>query len=139
MSVILLKRLFIEEWWFFVNLFGGNLCVNTKICFILSLIQIIFRFVPRENDPIASDLLVARRATYVVDGRFFAHFFWKVKGTVRIHVNSRVAHVWLPCRMVGGGGIPNFGKLRKFGKVQIFIKVVGSISGHIGSHEWQPS
>ena len=39
----------------------------------------------------------------------------------------------------GGGGIPNFVKLGKFGKLQIFIKVVGSISGHIGSHEWQPS
>ena len=39
--------------------------------------------------------LVARRATYVVDGRFFGHFFWKVEGTVRTHVNSRVAHVWL--------------------------------------------
>ena len=38
-------------------------------------------------------LLVARRATYVVDGRFFGHFFWKVEGTVRTHVNSSVAHV----------------------------------------------
>ena len=38
-------------------------------------------------------LLMARRATYVVDGRFFAHFFWKVEGTVCIHINSRVAHV----------------------------------------------
>ena len=89
-------------------------------------------------DTIRAGLLVARRATYVVDGRFFAHFFWKVEGTVRIHVNSRVAHVWLPCRMVAEA-IPNFGKLGKFGKLQIFIKVVGSISGHIGSHEWQPS
>ena len=71
----------------------------------------------------------------MVDGRFFAHFFWNVKGTVRIHVNSRVAHVWLPCRMVGGS-ILNFGK---FGKLQIYIKVVGSISSHIGAHEWQPS
>ena len=35
--------------------------------------------------------LVARRATYVIDGRFFGHYFWKVEGTVRIHVNSRVA------------------------------------------------
>ena len=48
-------------------------------------------------------LLVARRATYVVDGRFFAHIFWKVEGTVRIHVNSHVAYLWLLCRMVGGG------------------------------------
>ena len=47
--------------------------------------------------------LVARRATYVVDGRFFAQFFWKVEGTVHTHVNCRVAHVWLPCRVVGGG------------------------------------
>ena len=30
------------------------------------------------------------RATYVVDGWFFGHFFWKVEGTVRIHVNHRV-------------------------------------------------
>ena len=50
------------------------------------------------------------RATYVVDGRFFAHFFWKVEGAVRIHVNhvqltcvtcsSRLEgrpHVWLTC------------------------------------------
>ena len=32
------------------------------------------------------------RATYVVDGLFFGHFFWKVVGTVRIHVS----HVQLP-------------------------------------------
>ena len=53
-------------------------------------------------------LLVARRATYVVDGRFFCHYFWKVEGTVRTHVNSRVAHVWLPYTVInvqdGGGG-----------------------------------
>ena len=52
--------------------------------------------------------LVARRATYVVDGRFFGHFFWKVEGTVRTHVNSHVAHVWLPYTVInmqaGGGG-----------------------------------
>ena len=45
-------------------------------------------------------LLVARRATYVVDGRFFGHFFWKVEGTVRTHVNSRVADVWLPYTVI---------------------------------------
>ena len=44
--------------------------------------------------------LVARRATYVVDGRFFGHFFWKVEGTERTHVNSRVAHVWLPYTVI---------------------------------------
>ena len=51
--------------------------------------------------------LVARRATYVVEGRFFGHFFWKVEETVRIHVNSHVAHVWLPYTVInvqGGGG-----------------------------------
>ena len=40
-------------------------------------------------------LLVASRATYVVDGQFFAHSFWKVEGTVRTHINSHVAHMWL--------------------------------------------
>ena len=30
---------------------------------------------------------MARRATYVVDGLFFGHFFWMVEGTVRIHVS----------------------------------------------------
>ena len=79
----------------------------------------------------------------MVDERFFAHYFWKVEGTVRIHVNSRVAHIWLPCTVInvqdGVGGVPNFVKLGKFGKLQIFIKMVGSISGHIRSHEWQPS
>ena len=74
----------------------------------------------------------------MVDGRFFGHFFWKVEGTVCTHVNSRVAHVWLPYTVsnVWGGGIANIGKPRKLEKLQIFIKVVGSISGHIGSHEW---
>ena len=28
------------------------------------------------------------RATYVVDGLFFGHFFWKVVGTVCIHGNT---------------------------------------------------
>ena len=49
----------------------------------------------------------------MVDGRFFGHFFWKVEGTVRIHVNSLVAHVWLLCRMVGEG----HSELRKTWKV----------------------
>ena len=39
--------------------------------------------------------LVACRATYVVDGRTFGHIFWKVEGTVCIHVNSHVAHMRL--------------------------------------------
>ena len=80
----------------------------------------------------------------MVDGRFFGHFFWKVEGTVRIHVNSRVAHVWLLYMVInvqagGGRGETNIGKLRKFGNFKICIKVTGSIVSHIGSHEWQPS
>ena len=50
---------------------------------------------------------MARRATYVVDGRFFGHYFWKVEGTVRIHVNSRVAHVWLPYTVINVQGGEN--------------------------------
>ena len=76
----------------------------------------------------------------MVDGRLFAHFFWKVEGTVCTHVNSRVVHVWLPYTVInvwgGEGEIANIRKLGKFRKLQIFIKVVGSISCHIGSHEW---
>ena len=57
---------------------------------------------------------------------------------MRIHINSRVAHVWLPYTVINmwGGGIVNIGKLGKFGKRQFLIRVVGSISSHIGSHEW---
>ena len=71
------------------------------------------------------------RATYVVDGRFFRSLFWKAEGQ-------------LPYTVINvqdggeGGGTPNIGKLRKFGKLQIFIKVAGSIGSHIesiyGSH-----
>ena len=43
---------------------------------------------------------VARRATYVVDGWFFGHFFWKVEGTVRIHVS----HVQLPYTVINMHG-----------------------------------
>ena len=74
----------------------------------------------------------------MVDGWFFGHFFWKVEGTVCTHVNSRMAHVWLPYTVINvwGGGIATIRKLGKFGKLNFLIKVVGSISGHIGSHEW---
>ena len=89
-----------------------------------------------------SHLLVARRATYVVDGRFFGHFFWKVEWTVRTHVNSRVAHMWLPYTVINvqGGGGNEHRKTQKIWKfLKICIKVTGSIVSHIGSHEWQPS
>ena len=38
--------------------------------------------------------LVARRATYVVDGRFFGHFFWKVEGSSAHTRESHAAHMW---------------------------------------------
>ena len=65
------------------------------------------------------NLLVAHRATYVVDGQFFGHFFWKVEGTVHIHMS----HVQLPYTVInmhgnmqGGGGRtePNIRKLKIF-------------------------
>ena len=80
----------------------------------------------------------------MVDGRFFGHFFWKVEGTVRIHIS----HVQLPYTVInvhgnmqgcGGGNEPNIGKLRNFGNLQIAIKLAGSIGSHIGSSLWQPS
>ena len=88
--------------------------------------------------------LVARRATYVVDGPFFGHYFWKVEGTVRIHVS----HVQLPYMVInvhgnmqGGGGGMNrtLEKLGNFGNLQIAIEVTGNIASHIGSSTWQPS
>ena len=75
-------------------------------------------------------LLVAHRATNVVDRWFFAHFFGRWRG----QCTYTLIPMWLTC-----GGIRDFGKLGKFEKLQIFIKEVGSISGHIGSQEWQPS
>ena len=69
---------------------------------------------------------MARRATYVVDGRFFGHYFWKVQGTVRIHVNSRVAHVWLLYTVINVyRGIASIGKLINFRKLPIFNKAGG--------------
>ena len=38
----------------------------------------------------------------MVDGQFFGHLFWKVEGTVHIHINSRVANVWLPYTVIHG-------------------------------------
>ena len=61
----------------------------------------------------------------MVDGRFFIHFFWKVEGTVRIHVNSRLAHVWLPYAVINvqdGGGDSKLHKTRKVQKTSNFYK-----------------
>ena len=67
-------------------------------------------------------------------------FLLTIFGSWRGRCAYTLIPVWLPYTVInvhdGGGGIPNFIKLGKFGKLQIFIKVVGSISSHIGSHEW---
>ena len=78
---------------------------------------------------------------WLTDG-FLVTFFGRWKGAVRIHVShvhtreSRTANV-----QGGGGGFRelNIGKLKKFRKLKICIKVAGSIIGHVGSHKWQPS
>ena len=60
----------------------------------------------------------------MVDGRFFGHFFWKVEGTVRTHVNSRVAHVWLLYTVINvkGGGNCEHRKTQKVWKTSNFYK-----------------
>ena len=54
-----------------------------------------------------------------------------------------MSHIQLPYTVInvqdGGRGHSDIEKLGKFRKLQILLQVVGSISGHIGSHEWQPS
>ena len=54
---------------------------------------------------------MARRATYVVDGRFFGHFFWKVEGSsahTRESCATHVCHVQLTCgKLLYGGGEPS--------------------------------
>ena len=76
-------------------------------------------------------LLVARRATYVVDGRFFGHFFWKVEGTVRTHVNSRVAHMWLPYMVInvlGGGELRTSENLESLENFQFLSRWWGALA-----------
>ena len=72
---------------------------------------------------------------WLTDG-FSVTFFGRWRGQCT-HVNSRVAHVWLPYTVINvwGGGTVSIGKLGKFEKLQFLIKVVGSISGHFGAHE----
>ena len=58
-----------------------------------------------------------------------------------IHV-SHLQLTYTAINMQGGGGAfgePNIGKLKKFGKLKIYMKVAGSIFGHIRSPKWQPS
>ena len=40
---------------------------------------------------------------WLTDG-FSVTVFWKVEGTVRTHVNSRVANVWLPYTVINVWG-----------------------------------
>ena len=50
-----------------------------------------------------------------------------------------MSHIQLPCMVInmqdGGGGHSKQQKTRKVCKNSIFLKMVGSISRHIGSHE----
>ena len=66
----------------------------------------------------------------MVDGRVFAHFFLKVEGTVRTHVNSHVAHVWLTYTVINvcGGGLQTSENLES-SETSNFYK-----GG--GEHEW---
>ena len=79
---------------------------------------------------------------WLTDG-FLVTFFGRWKGAVRIHVSHVHTRESCTANVPGGGGggfgEPNIGKLKKFGKLKIRIKVAGSIIGHVGSHKWQPS
>ena len=75
---------------------------------------------------------------WLTDG-FLSTFFGRWRGQCA----HTLIPVWLTCvsrtrllMCVCGGGIANIGKLRKFGKFKFLYKVMGSISGHIRSHEW---
>ena len=60
--------------------------------------------------PLQRNSLVARRATYVVDRRFFGHFFWKVEGSsAHTHEScvTHMCHMQLTCgKLLYGGGEP---------------------------------
>ena len=61
----------------------------------------------------------------MVDRRFLAHYFWKVEGTVHIHENSCVAHMWFPYTVINmqdGGGDSELHKTRKIQKTSNFYK-----------------
>ena len=61
----------------------------------------------------------------MVDRHFFANYFWKVEGTVRIHINSRVAHMGLMFRVINvqdGGGHSELCKTRKVQKTSNLYK-----------------
>ena len=77
-------------------------------------------------------------ATYVVDRRFFSHFFDCWRG----QCEHTVIPIQLPYMVIkvqiGVGGL-NIRKFEQFGKLQILIKVAGALAWHIGSPIWQPS
>ena len=77
------------------------------------------------------------RATYVADARFLVTFF----GSWRGQCAHTLIHIQIPYTVITmqhGGTILNIGKCEKFGKLQILIKVAGTIGNHIGSLMWQP-
>ena len=86
---------------------------------------------------------------WLTDG-FLVTFFGRWKGAVRIHVSHVHTHESHTANVQGGGGggfgEPNIGKLKKFGKLKICIKVAGSIIrpcwisqiAAILNQRWQP-
>ena len=85
----------------------------------------------------------------MVDGGFFDHFFWKVEETVRTHVNSRVAHVWLPYTVINvqGRGGNEHRKTQKIGKFLNLHKGdrehcqpywISTMAAILNDQRWQP-
>ena len=58
----------------------------------------------------------------MVDRWFFSHLFWKLEGTVHIHVNSCVAHVWLLYMVIN---MQDVGGHSELWKTSNFYKGVG--------------
>ena len=78
--------------------------MKTGNCEEITLCHVNFSLRPQEREialKVTFTLLVARRATYVVDGRFFGHFLWKVGGSSAHTREARAAHVWqLMCMVI---------------------------------------
>ena len=69
---------------------------------------------------------------------FLVTFSGRWMGAVHIHVSHLHTREARTANVQGGGGHfgePNIGKLKKFGKLKIRIKVAGSIISHVGSHK----
>ena len=81
-----------------------------------SLALLIFNIIFSVKMCVIERLLVARRATYVVDVRFFGHFFWQGVGTVCIHVSHVHTVINVHGHMQGGDDWTEHRKTPKFRK-----------------------